>query len=189
MLRPIHEIPDLKLFEARSFPDERGTLLQAFVRSDLIERGIPADFRQAIQSRSHRGVVRGLHFQWDPPQGKLIRCVWGRIYDAVLDIRHGSPALGDHTAVEMSAENNLVLWVPPGLAHGFMALEDNTIVLYLCTEEWNREGEGGILWNDPMLSIAWPHPAATASRKDQQNPSLSEWLRDPRSRSFRYPAQ
>ncbi len=189
MLRPIPEIPGLRLFEARCFHDERGALLQAFVRSDLTERGIPADFRQAIQSRSRRGVVRGLHFQWDPPQGKLIRCVRGRIYDAVVDIRHGSPVLGDHAAVEMSGENNLVLWVPPGLAHGFMALEEDTIVLYMCTEEWNREGEGGILWNDPSLSIAWPCPDALASPKDQRNPNLSEWLQDPRSRSFRHPTR
>ena len=186
MLRRPEEIPGLKLFEARSFPDERGFLLQSFVKSDLEARGIPAGFRQAIQSRSRRGVVRGLHFQWDPPQGKLIRCVHGHIHDVVVDLRHGSPTLGDHAALDLSAENNLVLWVPPGFGHGFMALEDDSIVLYFCTEEWNRTGEGGILWNDPRLSIKWPDLAALVSPKDRENYSLSAWLQDSRSLSFRF---
>ncbi len=186
MLRQVHEIPGLKLFEARSFPDERGVLLQSFVKRDLESRGIPAEFRQAIQSRSHRGVVRGLHFQWDPPMGKLIRCVCGRIFDVVVDLRHGSPTLGDHAAVDMSGTNNLVLWVPAGFGHGFMALEDDSIVLYFCTEEWNRSGEGGILWNDPLVSIAWPDCAASVSPKDRDNFDLGGWLQDSRSRSFQF---
>ncbi len=177
-------IDGLKLFSAKCFPDERGYLLQSYVRSDLEARGISARFCQALQSQSRRGTVRGLHCQWDAPQGKLIRCVSGRIFDVAVDVRHGSPALGDHVAVEMSEASSLVFWLPPGFAHGFMALEDETTVLYECTEEWNPRGEGGILWNDPALAIAWPDLPALVSPKDRVNPTLSAWLADPQSRSF-----
>jgi dTDP-4-dehydrorhamnose 3,5-epimerase len=184
MLRPVDQIPGLKAFQARAFPDERGVLLQAFVGSDLAARGIPGEFRQAIQSRSHRGVIRGLHFQWDPPQGKLVRCVSGRIFDVVVDIRHGSPTLGDHACLELTAENNKVLWVPAGFAHGFMTLEADSVMLYFCTEEWNPAGEGGILWSDPALRIAWPALQPLVSAKDRQNLTLTQWLSDERSRAF-----
>jgi len=186
MLRPVDQIPGLQAFQARAFPDERGVLLQAFVRSDLEARGIPGEFCQAIQSRSHRGVMRGLHFQWDPPQGKLVRCVQGRIFDVVVDIRHGSPTLGDHACLELSAENNNVLWVPAGFAHGFMTLEEDSLMLYFCTGEWNPTGEGGILWSDPVLRIGWPALQPLVSAKDRQNFTLARWLADERSKAFSY---
>jgi dTDP-4-dehydrorhamnose 3,5-epimerase len=184
MLRSVEEVKGLELFAARFYPDERGFLLQSYVRSELAQRGIPADFRQAIQSKSKRGVVRGLHFQWDPPQGKLIRCISGLILDVALDIRPGSPTLGDHVVLEMSAQNRLTFWLPPGFAHGFMAMEDDTIVLYECTAEWVPSGEGGILWNDPVLGIAWPELPAIVSEKDGRNPTLAQWLADRRSSAF-----
>ncbi len=184
MLRPVDQIPGLQAFQARTFPDDRGVLLQAFVRRDLEARGIPGEFRQAIQSRSHRGVIRGLHFQWDPPQGKLVRCVSGRIFAVVVDIRNGSPTLGDHACVELSAENNCVLWVPEGFAHGFMTLEADSVMLYFCTEEWNPTGEGGLLWSDPELRISWPVLQPTVSAKDRQNFTLAQWLADERSKAF-----
>src|SRR4030042_5586793 len=102
MRRPIPELSGIRLFTARRFTDERGFLLQSYTQSCLLKGGIPAVFQQAIQSRSKRGVLRGLHFQWDPPQDKLIRCVRGAILDVVVDVRHGSPSLGDHTAIELS---------------------------------------------------------------------------------------
>ena len=184
MLRPVNQIQGLRAFQARSFPDERGTLLQAFVRSDLESRGIRTDFRQAIQSRSHRGVIRGLHFQWDPPQGKLVRCVSGRIFDVVVDIRHGSPTLGDHACVELDTENNNVLWVPAGFAHGFMTLEADSVMLYFCTQEWNPAGEDGLLWSDPALGIGWPAVQPQVSAKDRHNLTLAGWLADERSKVF-----
>lgn len=184
MLRPIDQIPGLQAFQARSFADERGVLLQAFVRSDLAARGIPGEFRQAIQSRSHRGVIRGLHFQWDPPQGKLVRCASGRIFDVVVDIRHGSPTLGDYACLELSGENRNILWVPAGFAHGFMTLEEDSVMLYFCTEEWRPTGEGGILWSDPSLRIDWPPLQPLVSAKDQQNFTLAEWLADERSKAL-----
>lgn len=183
-MRSIDEISGVKCFEAKRYPDDRGYLLQSYVQSELRSRGIETMFRQAIQSKSRRGVVRGLHFQWDPPQGKLIRCVSGAIQDVAVDIRPNSPTLGDHCILQMSEENRLVFWLPPGMAHGFMALKDDTIVLYECTVEWSPAGEGGILWNDPALQIAWPRIPAVVSPKDEQNQALSEWLSDKRSRAF-----
>jgi dTDP-4-dehydrorhamnose 3,5-epimerase len=184
MRRAIEEVAGLECFTAKCHPDQRGFLLQSYVRSDLEARGIPGDFRQAIQSMSKRGTVRGLHFQWEPPQGKLIRCVTGAIFDVAVDIRPGSPTLGDHVVVEMSGRNGLVFWLPPGFAHGFMALEDESIVLYECTAEWSQSGEGGILWNDAALGIDWPRIPPLVSVKDRRNPTLERWLADPRSRAF-----
>jgi len=186
MLRRIDQIEGPQVFQAKCFFDERGFLLQSFERSDLESRNIRAEFRQAIQSRSRRGVVRGLHFQWAPPQGKLVRCVAGSIFDVIVDVRHGSPSLGDHAAIEMSAQNNLVLWVPPGFAHGFMATDEGSMVLYECTSEWAPEAEGGIRWDDPDLGIAWPVLPAIVSQKDRRLPMLAQWMGDPRSMSFRY---
>jgi dTDP-4-dehydrorhamnose 3,5-epimerase len=188
MLRAIDELKGARVFAAKSFPDERGSLLQSYTLSGLKEQGIRTEFKQAIQSRSKRGVVRGLHFQWDPPQGKLIRCVNGAIFDVLVDIRHGSPTLGDHAAVELSAANGMVLWAPPGLAHGFMALVEDAIVFYECTEEWTPATEGGILWSDPAIGIAWPALHPIVSAKDSLAPTLAQWLDEPRSAHFRMPA-
>ncbi len=184
MLRAIEDVKGLQCFAAKRFPDERGFLLQSYVRSELVKNGIDADFRQAIQSKSKRGVVRGLHFQWDPPQGKLIRCVSGAILDVAVDIRHGSSTLGDHVILEMSEQNSLVFWLPAGFAHGFMALAEETIVLYECTAEWAPSGEGGIRWDDPALGISWPAISAIVSPRDRRCFSLAEWLADPRSGAF-----
>jgi dTDP-4-dehydrorhamnose 3,5-epimerase len=189
MLREPKQIPAVTIFEAKTYPDERGFLLQSWVKQDLDALAVPAVFKQAIQTYSHRGVVRGLHFQWDPPMGKLVRCIAGAILDVVVDVRHGSPTLGDHAAVELTGRNHQVIWVPPGYAHGTLALEDDSIVLYECSSEHGAGREGGIVWNDPALGIAWPLPAHTAvvvSDKDRQAPTLAQWLQDPRSQHFRY---
>jgi dTDP-4-dehydrorhamnose 3,5-epimerase len=177
-------LPPVQVFQARGFPDERGMLVQSWVAGDLKQRGIPTTFHQAIQTCSRRGVVRGLHFQWEPFMGKLVRCLHGAIIDVVVDVRHGSPTLGKHLAVELTAENRNVIWVPPGFAHGTFALEDDTIVLYECSGE-HGPGEGGILWNDPALGIRWPDIPPVVSEKDRVAPTLQAWLADPRSRHFR----
>jgi dTDP-4-dehydrorhamnose 3,5-epimerase len=177
-------LPPVQVFTARGFPDERGMLIQSWVAADLAERGIPTAFHQAIQTCSKRGVLRGLHFQWDPPMGKLVRCLHGGIIDVVVDVRHGSPTLGKHLAVELTGENRRVIWVPPGFAHGTFALEDDTIVLYECTGA-HGAGEGGILWNDAALDIRWPDIPPIVSEKDRVAPTLQAWLADPRSRHFR----
>jgi dTDP-4-dehydrorhamnose 3,5-epimerase len=179
-------IPEVKVLTAKTFPDERGFLLQSWVKQDLEELGIPCEFKQAIQTYSRRGVVRGLHFQWDPPMGKFVRCIYGSIIDVVVDVRHGSPTLGHHVAVELSVRNHKVIWVPPGFAHGTVALEDDSIVLYECTSEHGPGREGGILWNDPALQIRWPDIPPIVSEKDRQAPTLAQWLADPRSQHFQF---
>jgi dTDP-4-dehydrorhamnose 3,5-epimerase len=186
MLRPPEEFRDVRVFTAPCFPDERGFLLQSYVASTLASMGIEARFRQAIQSSSRRGVVRGLHFQWDPAQAKLIRCVSGSVFDVLVDVRLGSPTFGDHLVVELTGENRKVLWAPEGFAHGFMALQEDSIVLYECTAEYNASGEGGILWNDPRLGISWPPIPPIVSAKDRRLPDLDTWVKNPLSERFRF---
>src|SRR5439155_707633 len=172
MLVDPSRIPAVNIFEAPTFPDERGVLLQSWIGSNLAARGIPHEFKQAIQTCSRRGVMRGLHFQWDPPMGKLVRCITGAILDIV--------------AVELTGRNYKVIWVPPGFAHGTFALEEGSIVLYECTAEHGPGREGGIRWNDPALGIAWPGIPTIVSEKDRVAPTLAEWLADPRAQHFRY---
>lgn len=185
MRRDAAELSGIKVVTAKHFPDDRGFLLQSWVAGDLKAAGIPCDFKQAIQTHSRKGVIRGLHFQWDPPMGKYVRCIHGAIIDVVVDVRHGSPTLGDHAAVELTGRNHRVIWVPPGFAHGTFALEDDSIVLYECTSA-HGQGEGGILWNDPALGIEWPKISTIVSEKDRKAPTLDEWLADPRSQHFRH---
>lgn len=186
MLIEPSRMPGVQVLTARCFRDERGFLLQSWVEKDLDAAAITSDFKQAIQTSSRRGALRGLHFQWDPPMGKYVRCLHGAILDVVVDVRHGSPTLGDHIALELSARNHRAIWVPPGLAHGTFALKDGTIVLYECTAEYCAGGQGGIRWNDPDLGINWPDIPPIVSQKDQEAPGLREWLADPRSRQFTF---
>jgi dTDP-4-dehydrorhamnose 3,5-epimerase len=118
--------------------------------------------------------------------GKYVRCIHGAFLDVVVDVRHGSPTLADHTAVELTGWNHRVIWVPPGFAHGVFALEEDSVVLYECTAPHGPGGEGGIRWDDPSLGIQWPDIPAIVSEKDQNAPTLSEWLDDPRSRNFEF---
>jgi dTDP-4-dehydrorhamnose 3,5-epimerase len=180
------QLSPVKVIVAKTFPDERGFLLQSWVRTDLQAASIPSDFCQAIQTVSRKGVVRGLHFQWDPSMGKLVRCLHGGIIDVVVDIRPGSRTFGQHAAVELTWRNHKIIWVPPGFAHGTFALEDDTIVLYECTAEHAPGHEGGIRWNDPALGIEWPRLAPIVSEKDRVAPTLAEWKADPRFERIRY---
>ena len=184
MLLPPERLSGLVVFTTRAFPDERGYVLQSWVKGTLEQHGIPAHFEQAIQTHSRRGVVRGLHFQWAPRMGKLVRCVRGAVLDVVVDVRHGSPTLGDHAAVELTGNNHQVIWVPPGFAHATFATEDDTTILYECSAEHGLNGEGGILWNDPALAIKWPDIPPIVSEKDKVAPTLEQWLKDPRSKQF-----
>lgn len=186
MLLDASRMPGIKVVVAKTFPDQRGFLLQSWVKADLEVAGIPCEFKQAIQTHSKRGVMRGLHFQWAPPMGKYVRCIHGAIVDVVVDVRHGSPTLGDHVAVELNDRNHKVIWVPPGFAHGTFALEDDTIVLYECSAPHGDGGEGGIRWDDPALGISYPEITPIVSDKDQGAPTLAEWLADPRSQHFQF---
>jgi dTDP-4-dehydrorhamnose 3,5-epimerase len=180
------QLKPVQVLTAKTFPDERGFLLQAWVKADLEAAGIPSTFKQAIQTVSKRGVVRGLHFQWNPAMGKYVRCIRGAIIDVVVDIRPGSKTFGDHVAVELNERNHKVIWVPIGFAHGTFALEDQTIVFYECTASHAVGNEGGILWNDPALGIAWPDIPPIVSDKDKITPTLAQWQQDPRFKSITF---
>ncbi len=135
-----------------------------------------ADFVQDNQSLSQKGTVRGLHFQADPhAQGKLVRVIQGAVIDVAVDIRKGSPTYGQHVAVELTGENCKMFWVPPGFAHGFSVLEDNTIFVYKCTNLYHKVSEGGLLWNDPTLNINWQVTEPVVSEKDALLPTLSNF--------------
>lgn len=157
------------------FHDDRGVFHESFSEARYREAGITAPFVQDNVSRSEKGVVRGLHYQAPPlAQGKLVQVLAGRVFDVAVDIRFGSPTFGAHVAVELSAENHNQLWLPPGFAHGFMALDEGTVFHYKCTGYYSKEHERGIRYDDPALGIAWPEGSALVSPKDLAQPLFSE---------------
>jgi dTDP-4-dehydrorhamnose 3,5-epimerase len=149
-------LPGVRIIEPRVHEDQRGFLLESWNARSFAEAGISAAFVQDNQSRSARGVLRGLHYQRVQAQGKLVRVVAGRVFDVAVDIRRSSPHFGQYVGVELSALNRRMLWIPPGFAHGFLALEDGTDLLYKCTDYYAPEHERTILWSDPALGIDWP---------------------------------
>jgi dTDP-4-dehydrorhamnose 3,5-epimerase len=183
-------IPEVLVVRPRLFPDDRGwfaEIAQAGAFESLGE-GLPTRFVQVNQSRSMRGVVRGLHFQWDPPQGKLMRVVAGRALMVAVDIRPGSPTLGRHVAVEGAAEEPLLFWAPASFARGFCVLSDHADIEYFCTAEYNPHAESGIRWDDPDLGIRWPVDDPIVSAKDAGAGSFADWLARPEAIVFRHHA-
>ena len=171
------------------FQDSRGFFTETF-RADQFEAlGLPTKFVQDNHSRSAKGVVRGLHFQWDPPMGKLMRVTAGAAFLVAVDIRKGSPTLGKWVGIEASAENRRQVWAPAGFARGFCALSEGTEIQYKCTGIYNNKAESAILWNDPAIGIQWPLADVTVSDKDRVARTLAEWLRTPESDQFRYSEQ
>jgi dTDP-4-dehydrorhamnose 3,5-epimerase len=169
-------IPDVVLVEARAFPDERGFFMETFKQSEFVRGGIRRNFVQDNFSYSHKGTVRGLHYQLNPAaQGKLVACLHGEIYDVAVDLRKGSPTYGQWVGVILSAENRRMLWVPEGFAHGFQALSEGVMVWYKVTAEYNPATERGLHWDDPALGIDWPlRGEALLSPKDVVLPTLAE---------------
>lgn len=162
------------LIRPRIFGDSRGYFTESFKKSDFDSVGIDHNFRQDNQSYSEKGVLRGLHFQRDPhAQGKLVRVAKGRIFDVGVDIRKNSDTYGRYISAILSDENKAMLWIPEGFAHGFLALDDS-IVIYKATNEYNKESEGGVIWNDPDIAIKWPETPSEISAKDKVWPSLKE---------------
>ncbi|MFA7230661.1 MAG: dTDP-4-dehydrorhamnose 3,5-epimerase [Victivallaceae bacterium] len=146
----------IKIITPRVFPDGRGIFFESYKKSDFAAAGITEDFCQDNRSVSEKGVLRGLHYQQNPyAQGKLVSVLFGAIYDVVVDVRVGSPGYGKWFGAELSAENRKMLYVPPGFAHGFLALTDVQI-MYKCTCEYNKNSESGIIWNDSAVGIKWP---------------------------------
>lgn len=168
------ELPDVLIIEPRVFGDERGFFLESFNEQALRDKA-DLSFRwvQDNHSRSCQNVLRGLHYQIQQPQGKLVRVISGEIFDVAVDIRKSSRYFGQWVGVHLSAENKQQLWVPPGFAHGFLVLSDDAEVLYKTTDYYAPEHERSILWNDPNLAIAWPiQEAPMLSAKDQQGKLL-----------------
>jgi dTDP-4-dehydrorhamnose 3,5-epimerase len=171
------------------FEDERGFFVEVFRADGFAELGLPAAFVQLNHSRSRKGVLRGLHFQWEPPMGKLMRVTLGSAFLVAVDIRKGSPTLGQWFGMEVSAQNKKQIWAPAGFARGFYVLSDYTELQYLCTGVYNNRSESGIRWNDPGLAIHWPVPVGTEpvlSDKDQKARTLEEWLATPESGHFQF---
>ena len=168
------EIPDLILVKPKIFQDERGFFTETYKATDFKTIGISYNFVQDNHSKSKKGVLRGLHYQLNPKaQGKLVRCIKGKIWDVAVDIRKGSPWYGKWVAFELSEENKHILWIPPGFAHGFVALEDSEII-YKCTEEYDPTLDKGIIWNDPDINISWPFKDPILSLKDSNLPMLKD---------------
>lgn len=181
-MRIIHSaLPGVWLLEPEVHRDERGFLLETFRADWLRAAGIDAGFVQDNQSRSHRGVVRGLHYQRVNPQGKLVRTARGRVFDVAVDVRRGSPHFGEWVGYILDDVTHCQLWIPPGFAHGFCALSDEADVAYKCTAWYHAESNTGIAWDDPDIGIEWPEAGARLlSAKDRELPRLAEqrleWL-------------
>lgn len=164
------------IIEPRVFKDDRGYFFESFNETLMREIGSQYFFIQDNQSMSEKNVVRGLHFQ-NPPfeQGKLIRVINGAVLDIIVDIRKKSKTYGRHFSLVLTGEDFKMLWIPPGFAHGFATLEDNTVFIYKCTKAYNRQAEGGILWNDPDLGIDWQVDDAKVSEKDMTLPLFRDF--------------
>ncbi|MFB3923218.1 MAG: dTDP-4-dehydrorhamnose 3,5-epimerase [Terriglobia bacterium] len=167
--------------------DERGFFLETY-RADIFRSlGLPQAFVQDNHSRSKKGVIRGLHFQWDPPMGKLMRVSVGSAFLVSVDIRRGSPTLGKWFGLEVSAENKKLVWAPPGFARGLCVLSDYAEVQYKCTALYSRQGESGIRFDDPEIGIQWPKVGEhTLSERDRNAQSLAQWLASPQSEALKY---
>ncbi|GAB3232722.1 dTDP-4-dehydrorhamnose 3,5-epimerase [Hymenobacter seoulensis] len=171
-----HALAGVVEFTPRVFGDARGAFFESFSQKAMREAGVDEEWVQDNQSRSMRGVLRGLHFQRPPyAQAKLVRVAQGRALDVVVDIRRDSPTYGQHLTVELDATRFNMLYVPVGFAHGFAALEDDTLFLYKCSNYYQPSSEGGLIWNDPQLNINWELSEPVISPKDQIQPSLAEF--------------
>lgn len=175
-------IEGVKVVDVKSYGDRRGYFMETYKRPDFVAGGIDCDFVQDNQSSSTRGVLRGLHFQIDHPQAKLVRVVRGTVFDVAVDLRPGSPTWGKWEGAVLSAENRRQFFIPRGFAHGFLVLSDEAEFCYKCDDTYHPGDEGGLMWNDPEIGIAWPalegddafDPAKLVlSDKDQVHPPLS----------------
>jgi len=173
----------LIVFQSDLYSDNRGTFLENW-RQDIGDDSLPKTFVQDNLSYSNAGVIRGLHFQWDKPQGKYIRVLNGSATFVEVDIRKNSPNFGKYFQIELNSNNGMALWVPPGFANGFLANADNTIVYYKCTALWNPNAEAGLRWNDPKININWGIENPILSLKDADAPTLDEWAQKPESEFF-----
>ena len=167
-------LPEVLLIEPDVFGDARGFFMESWHRRRFAGAGLDVDFVQDNHSRSGAGVLRGLHYQLQQPQGKLVRVVAGEVFDVAVDIRQGSPTFGQWTGEVLSEDNFRMLYVPPGFAHGFCVLSERADFLYKCTDYYNPGDEYGIAWDDPAIGIEWPGGPFTLSDKDRANKPLAD---------------
>lgn len=169
------EIPEVLIVETRFFKDERGFFTETYSKKNWSAEGFEENFLQDNMSLSSKGTLRGMHYQIEPHgMGKLIRAVSGSIYDVAVDLREGSPTFGKWVGRTLSAENGLGMWVPVGFAHGFLALEESTLIYYKCTNTYAPESERSIHYADPAIAIEWPMQPTSLSPKDEVAPPLAE---------------
>ena len=180
------EIEGVVIVDVKAYGDERGYFMETYKRPDFVAGGIDAEFVQDNQSSSRQGVLRGLHFQINHPQAKLVRVTSGRVFDVAVDVRQGSPTYGQWVGVELSADNRRQLFIPRGLAHGFLVLSEQAEFCYKCDDVYHPNDEGGIMWNDPEIGIEWPPlegddafdpERVVLSDKDQVHPALRDLAR------------
>ena len=171
-------LPGALIIDPQVFGDTRGFFYESYNRATFAQVGIEVDFIQSNVSRSARGVLRGLHYQWPNPQGKLVSVLEGEVYDVAVDIRRGSPTFGKSAAVMLTADNHRHFWIPPGFAHGFCVVSDFATFTYQCTALYDRAADAGIRWNDAALGIDWPVADPLLSDKDRATPFLHDVASD-----------
>ncbi len=167
-------LPEVLLVEPEAHRDARGFFLEVFHAGKFADQGLTVSFVQDNHSLSSRGTLRGLHLQTEDPQGKLVRCVEGEVFDVAVDVRPGSPSFARWHGATLSAENQLQLWIPPGFAHGFCVVSERAQVEYKCTTLYRPGADLSILWNDPEIGIVWPLAEPLLSPKDAAAPRLAE---------------
>jgi dTDP-4-dehydrorhamnose 3,5-epimerase len=172
----------------KAFEDARGYFMETYREDEFLELGLPGSFVQDNHSYSKKGVVRGLHFQWEPPMGKLMRVTRGAAFLVAVDLRVGSPTLGKWVGIEATAENRKQVWAPASFARGFCALKDDVEVQYKCTGTYSAKSESAIRWNDPQIGIEWPVREAIVSEKDRNAQTLAQWLASQNAWHFPYAA-
>lgn len=168
-------LPGLFVIQPKVFGDSRGYFLETWSRKDFFAAGLDAEFVQDNQSKSVKGVLRGMHFQKRYPQGKLVRVIHGEVFDVAVDLRNGSSTFGQWYGVVLSGERQNQFYVPPGFAHGFLVMSDDAVFAYKCTDFYHPEDEGGILWDDATIGIKWPDVGVkpSLSQKDAELPLFS----------------
>ncbi len=179
-------IEDVKIVQPEVFQDARGFFTEVYRKDQFEALGLPSTFVQLNHSRSERSVLRGLHFQWDPPMGKLMRVTQGRAFLVAVDIRKGSPTLGRWVGLQVSAEDKRQVWAPAGFARGFCVLSDFAEIEYLCTGVYNSKAESNFVWNDPEVGIEWPIEDPIISARDNNAQTFAQWLARPESNNFTY---
>lgn len=184
-IKLIHKaLNGLVVLQPEVFQDERGFFMECYRTDQFADFGIDAPFVQDNHSRSSYGVLRGLHFQWEPPMGKLMRVTQGSAFLVAVDIRKNSPTLGQWYGEEITAENKKMIWAPAGFARGFCVTSEFAEIQYKCTGLYNNTNESGILWNDPAIGIQWPISNPQLSAKDEHAQTLAQWLTKPEASKF-----